>query len=179
MDAAPPSTADQSTSAPNGAAAPSGSQVQASQLPPEALDLASRLFDMSRRGSLESLLPYLDAGIPLNMRNSTGDTFLMLSSYHNHPQLVHELLRRGADPSILNDKGQSPLAGAVFKGHTEIVKLLVEEGKADIRAGKPDAVSIAAMFKRWDCADIMGVRGECEELAPALNPVGARDVQHG
>ena len=50
-------------------------------LPSEALDLAAKLFDMARQGQTGPLTAYLDAGIPLNMRNSTGDTFLMLAAY--------------------------------------------------------------------------------------------------
>ncbi|KAL9008687.1 MAG: hypothetical protein Q9180_009479, partial [Flavoplaca navasiana] len=40
---------------------------------------------------------------------------LMLSSYHTHASLVRYLLSQNADPNTLNDRGQSPLAGAVFK----------------------------------------------------------------
>lgn len=145
------------------------------QLPAAALELASKLFDMARKGESASLLAYLTAGIPVNMLNSSGDTFLMLASYYNHPDLVESLIERGADPGILNDKGQSPLAGAVFKDYTEVVRILVEKAKADIRLGRPNALETAAMFKRWECAKIMGVEEECRQLAPTLNPVGSRD----
>jgi ankyrin repeat protein len=145
------------------------------ELPIEALDLAKKLFDLARKGDTETLLAYLSAGIPANMRNSTGDSFIMLASYYNHPDLVEKLLERGGDPNMLNDKGQSPLAGAVFKGYTEVIKVLVEKGNADPRTGRPSALESAAMFKRWDCAEIMGIEEECRNLAPILNPVGSRD----
>ena len=45
----------------------------------------------------------------------------MLASYHGHAPLVQLLLDHGADPNSLNDRGQSPLAGAVFKGESEVV----------------------------------------------------------
>lgn len=47
----------------------------------------------------------------------------MLASYHGHAPLVKLLLQHGADPNTLNDRGQSPLAGAVFKGETEVVEV--------------------------------------------------------
>ena len=50
----------------------------------------------------------------------------MLASYHGHVALTRLLLEHGADPNILNDKGQSPLAGAVFKNEEEIVRVLLE-----------------------------------------------------
>jgi len=158
------------------AQAPSNAvSLSAKELPPEALQLASKLFDIARAGESDSLGAYLAAGIPPNLTNHAGDTLLMLASYHNHPATVSLLLSKNADPNALNDKGQSPLAGAVFKGHEGVVKVLVNEGKADIRAGKPTAVECAAMFKRWDLAEVMGVLEECKQLGPVLNPVGSRD----
>jgi ankyrin repeat protein len=47
----------------------------------------------------------------------------MLASYHGHGSLVRLLLQHGADPNILNDRGQSPLAGAVFKGEGEVIEV--------------------------------------------------------
>jgi ankyrin repeat protein len=47
----------------------------------------------------------------------------MLASYHGHAPLVRLLLQHGADPNTLNDRGQSPLAGAVFKGEKEVVEV--------------------------------------------------------
>ena len=45
----------------------------------------------------------------------------MLASYHGHAPLVRLLIQHGADPNTLNDRGQSPLAGAVFKGEAEVI----------------------------------------------------------
>lgn len=67
------------------------------------------------------------------------------------------LLRKQADPNAVNDRGQSPLAGAVFKGYANCVKVLVDEGKADVYGGAPSAVDCAKMFKRDDLLEIMGV----------------------
>lgn len=80
----------------------------------------------------------------------------MLASYHNHGPLVTLLLQHGADPNALNDKGQSPLAGAVFKGFEEVVRVLVERG-ADGGVGRPSAVETAGLFKRVECARLLGV----------------------
>ena len=47
----------------------------------------------------------------------------MLAAYHGHAPLVKLLIQHGADPNCLNDRGQSPLAGAVFKGETEVIEV--------------------------------------------------------
>jgi ankyrin repeat protein len=128
----------------------------ASQLPPEALDLASKLFDYARNGDTASLRQYLGAGIPPNLTNHDGNTLLMLASYSGHPETVTLLLENKADVNVLNGRGQSPIAGAVFKGYDEIVKLLVEAG-GDVRLGQPNAIDCAKMFKRDEALKIMGV----------------------
>lgn len=47
----------------------------------------------------------------------------MLASYYGHADLVKLLLQHGADPNRLNDKGQSPLAGSVFKMHDAVIEV--------------------------------------------------------
>lgn len=47
----------------------------------------------------------------------------MLAAYHGHADVVKLLLQYGADPNSLNDRGQSPLAGAVFKGESSVVEV--------------------------------------------------------
>jgi ankyrin repeat protein len=47
----------------------------------------------------------------------------MLAAYHGHAVLVKLLIEHGADPNILNDRGQSPLAGAVFKNESGVIEV--------------------------------------------------------
>lgn len=56
--------------------------------------------------------------MPANLTNDRGDSLLMLAAYHGHAEAVTALVGRGADPDRANDRGQTPLAGAVFKGRT-------------------------------------------------------------
>ena len=71
----------------------------------------------------------------------------MLSTYHGHAPLSRLLLSHGADPNRLNDRGQSPLAGAVFKNENEIVDMLLEAG-ADVDLGRPSAWEAVELFKK-------------------------------
>ncbi|KAK3679903.1 hypothetical protein LTR78_000280 [Recurvomyces mirabilis] len=130
-----------------------------STLPPEALDLATKLFDFARQGLTQQLNQYITAGIPANLTNHKGDTLLMLAAYHGHVETVKMLLEAGADVDALNERGQSPIAGAVFKGFEEaggVVEVLVKAG-ADLRTGQPNAVDSARMFRREGCLRLFGV----------------------
>jgi hypothetical protein len=117
------------------------------QLDPELVDLASRIFEMARHGDAATLAAYLDAGVPVNLTNTNGDTLVMLAAYHGHESTVAALTARGADVDRHNKRGQTPLAGAVFKNDTTIIELLLR-ADADPLAGSPSALETAQFFKR-------------------------------
>lgn len=105
----------------------------AASLPPEAIALAGRLYDAARAGDRAIFEQALPAGLPANMTNDKGDSLVMLAAYYGHAELVSLLLQHGGDPNRLNDKGQSPLAGAVFKMHDGVIE--VREHSAGIFGG--------------------------------------------
>ncbi|GLZ39864.1 ankyrin repeat domain-containing protein [Actinokineospora sp. NBRC 105648] len=113
----------------------------------EYLELAARAFEAVRAGDTAELVAALAAGVAVNLANQSGDTLVMLAAYHGHLAALEVLLERGADPNRLNDKAQSPLAGAVFKTSDDIVRVLLAAG-ADPAAGQPSAVDTARMFGR-------------------------------
>jgi ankyrin repeat protein len=61
----------------------------------------------------------------------------------------------GGNANAANDRGQTPLAGAVFKGYADVVQVLVEAG-ADPDAGTPSARAAAQMFARADLLALLG-----------------------
>ncbi|MCW2515054.1 MAG: ankyrin repeat-containing protein, partial [Mycobacterium sp.] len=63
----------------------------------EVVDLASRLFDWARSGDAARLAAYVDAGVPVNLTNTNGDTLVMLAAYYGHESAVAALIARGAD----------------------------------------------------------------------------------
>nr|WP_246422053.1 ankyrin repeat domain-containing protein [Nocardiopsis mwathae] len=117
--------------------------------------MATTVFDFARNGDTEPLGAYIAAGVPVNLTNDSGDTLVMLASYHGHADTVAHLCRHGADVDRLNDRGQSPLAGAVFKGEDDVVAVLVEHG-ADPQAGTPSATEAARMFDQRHYLELFG-----------------------
>ena len=49
----------------------------------------------------------LDAGVPVNMRTSEGETLLILASKHGHPETVRLLLEKGADRDAEDSNGNT------------------------------------------------------------------------
>ncbi|WP_405710530.1 MULTISPECIES: ankyrin repeat domain-containing protein [unclassified Streptomyces] len=124
---------------------------------PEVVELATKVFDLARRGEADALAAYVDAGVPVNLTNDRGDSLLMLAAYHGHAAVVTALVGRGADPDRANDRGQTPLAGAVFKGEDAVIEALLSAG-ADPAAGTPSALDTARMFGKADLLELFGSR---------------------
>ncbi|MFC8077778.1 ankyrin repeat domain-containing protein [Streptomyces sp. NPDC057307] len=123
----------------------------------DVVELATKVFDLARRGETDLLAAYVDAGVPANLTNDRGDSLVMLAAYHGHAPAVVALLSRGAEADRANDRGQTPLAGAVFKGEDDVVRALVAGG-ADPAAGTPSAVDTARMFGKTDLLELFGAR---------------------
>lgn len=110
-------------------------------------EIAHFVFDLARAGDDERLAAYLDGGVPVDLTDADGNTLVMLAAYNGRPGTVRLLAERGADVNRVNDRGQTPLAGAVFKADTEVVRALLGAG-ADPLAGTPNAIETARMFQQ-------------------------------
>ena len=60
--------------------------------------------------------------------NKWRETPLLTAANHGQAGAVEALLKAGADPCKCTDTGWSPLSIAAYKGHDDVVKLLLEEG---------------------------------------------------
>ncbi|KAK7969962.1 hypothetical protein PG988_009035 [Apiospora saccharicola] len=147
-----------------------------SELPPAAIAFAGRMYDSARTGQLDVFEQALPLGLPANMTNEKGDTLLMLAAYHGHADLVELLIQHGADPNRVNDRGQSPLAGAVFKKEDIVIEArhVLLEGLADPDLGSPSAMQCVTMFNQesvWkDKFEKAPGKGKGKDKAEKLTP---------
>ena len=120
----------------------------------ETLALARQLFDLAREGQADELARYVDAGVPVDLTNDTGDTLLLLRAYVPSPPTVRALLARGADLDPVDERSQTPVAAAAFRSSAEAVEALLAAG-ADPHLGSPDAVATAQSFDLPDMVRLL------------------------
>ena len=102
---------------------PGKPQQPANQKDEDAVAFAQGIFELARNGGAGPLSVMLDAGVPVNMRTSEGETLLILASKHGHPETVRLLLEKGADREAKDSNGNTALSLA----KTDSVKRLFEE----------------------------------------------------
>ncbi|WP_270886107.1 ankyrin repeat domain-containing protein [Pedococcus sp. 5OH_020] len=117
-----------------------------SDLTPQELGLLQAALDLAREGQTDALRAQLEAGLPVDLTNSVGDTLLILAAYHDHPDTVRLLLDHGADHSRVNDRGQTALGSAVFRRSAATVRALLDAG-ADPDHGGRSARQVAEFFE--------------------------------
>ena len=113
----------------------------------QTVKIVAMAMDLARDGRTAELLEFVDHGLPVDAQDEAGNTALMLAAYHGHPETVRALVERGADVNRRNNRDQSPIAGALFKGEDQVVTVLRAAG-ADLDAGTPSARAAAEMFGR-------------------------------
>lgn len=87
------------------------------------------LYIACRGGHTEAAQVLLEEGkAPVDSAALTGWTPLMASAHKGHKELVHLLLRHGANVHKMDIKGHNALFAAVSGGHEEIVEVLIMAG---------------------------------------------------
>ncbi|MFO7527938.1 MAG: ankyrin repeat domain-containing protein [Marinobacter sp.] len=123
-----------------------------SQKDEDAIALAQGLFDLARNGGTRMLRPLLEAGVPVDIRTSDGDSLLMLATGHSQTDTVRFLLEKGANPNLANSQLRTPLMSAAMTNEVGIVELLLEAG-ADPRATDTDGASALDLAKAHAATD--------------------------
>lgn len=111
----------------------------------EQIEFLNSLFDYAREGKVLALSSAIDQGIPVNLTNHNGDTFLILAAYREQPAVVDALIERDADVNAMNSRGQSALTSSIFMQNEQISTALLNAG-ADPDLGPQSArATITAM----------------------------------
>ena len=86
------------------------------------------MITAARHGSYENVERYLKSGvhpdITYDVDEYEGWTALQWAAYCGKHDVVRLLLEHGANPTLVNDLGQSPLNLALIRGHSQCIALL-------------------------------------------------------
>ena len=77
-----------------------------------------------------------------DLTDKFGRTFLHIAVEYNHCEMVEFLFNLGFNPNCTEQLVLTPLSIAVIKGHTDLVKVLMQRG-ADCKYSTPNAYDIA------------------------------------
>lgn len=83
---------------------------------------------VARRGEMKKMIKWLRKGNIDAQRVSDGNTLLHSAAINEQPDLVRELVRRGATVDLPNDDGSTALMAASETGGLDEVRLLCEHG---------------------------------------------------
>ncbi|MFP3976646.1 ankyrin repeat domain-containing protein [Marinobacter sp. KMM 10035] len=103
---------------------PGQPQQPENQLDEDAIAFAQGIFELARNGGTGPLSIMLDAGVPVNMRTSNGESLLMLAAGNGHADTVQLLLEKGANPEFQDAEGNTALSLARANGNQNAIKHL-------------------------------------------------------
>jgi RNA polymerase primary sigma factor len=99
-------------------------------MPPEKK--LSPLFRLAlKSGAVEAIALHIHRGEPLDGRDSSGLTPLMISAIHDHRESCTRLIALGADPSLLSAGGRTAIELARDHGHLTLAALLAPAAPID------------------------------------------------
>ena len=73
----------------------------------------------------KSSKPVIDKSDPINARDKSGCTPLLIASQYGHADLAAFLIKRGADPNAVDDSRDTALHWAAYKGSVPVCGLLL------------------------------------------------------
>lgn len=136
------------------------------ELSDEQIEFLNSLFDFAREGKVQALSSAIDQGIPVDLTNHNGDTFLILAAYREQAAVVDALIERQADVNALNSRGQSALTSSIFMQNEEISTSLLNAGADPDHGPQSARATITAMG-----LENMGELLAAYENHPATDPL--------
>ena len=88
-------------------------------------------FSKVRHGKKNDLVSMLDAGCPVDLKDSQGNTLLNVAAQNGQKSIIKALLRRGAALNTQNQNGQTPLHFCFTYGYEDLGKYLISKGADD------------------------------------------------
>jgi len=118
-------------------------------------------YAAARTGDNEVISEFLNAGLPIDVKNHKGYTALMIATYNGQKNVVNTLIKEGANVCAQDNRGNTALMAAVFRGEFSIAKTLMSEDCDENQQNKAGqtAVMYASLFGREELRELLIERG--------------------
>ena len=83
-----------------------------------------QLFSAVTEGDVEKVKKLISEGVDVDIRNSIGQTPLLMASSRGYDEMAEFLISRGADVNATDKYGATPIFGAALNGSSGIIRLL-------------------------------------------------------
>lgn len=110
--------------------------------------LVDYFFAAARTGDITVLEHFLDAGFPIDQRNSQTYTALMVAAYNGQEAATDVLLEHGANACLQDKRGNTAIMGAVIKAEFTIVKRLYAK-ECDANLTNNAGMTLAEFARYW------------------------------
>lgn len=108
------------------------------------------LVELAERGDARGAIALLAEGAArANEAAPDGTRALHWAIYHGEVELVRRLIEAGADVTVANDYGATPMSEAAIRGDVEILGLLLDAG-ADVDSPNADGQTALMVLARTD-----------------------------
>jgi ankyrin repeat protein len=101
---------------------------------PQASDSAAdrALIVAAIKGDVAGVRRSLKEGATVDVRDNRGRTALLIATHRDDPAMARVLIEAGANPNIKDDIQDSPFLYAGAEGRNDILKAILDTGKADL-----------------------------------------------
>ena len=131
------------------------------------MSAAVHLTQAVTAGDVDAVNAALAAGADVNERNNGGQTALILAVIFNHIDLVHLLVKAGANPRLRDNLGLDAVEWAQRRGLSDIVDLFTNRVVEEPRIRKDDEKS-----RKW----LEGVKQRIQEQQARPEPIVEKSV---